>query len=115
MNNPQIAPILPPELIDAIISEVDSKQALLNLRLTSKSFREMATPHAFRTFDIPMKSNAAKLVAEFLEAPHLVKFVHKLRVNAQEGTKAFWDVIKDTEGNDVVMHPNLDEREGEPS
>ncbi|KAJ3499166.1 hypothetical protein NLJ89_g10129 [Agrocybe chaxingu] len=113
MNNPQaqvrITPLMPPELINAIISEVDSKQALLNLRLTSKLFREMVTPPAFRTFDIPMKSNATKLVADFLEAPHLVKFVHELRVNAQEGTKAFGDVIKDREGNDVVLYPDLDE------
>ncbi|KAJ3511586.1 hypothetical protein NLJ89_g4013 [Agrocybe chaxingu] len=105
MNDPQDIALPPPELVDAIIREVDSKQALLNLRLTCKSFHEIATPYAFHTFDIPMKSNAKSLVIDFLEAPDLVKYVRKLRVNAQEGTKVFWDVVKDEEGNELVLYP----------
>ncbi|CAA7262823.1 unnamed protein product [Cyclocybe aegerita] len=111
MNNPQIAPLLPPELINAIISEVDSKQVLLNLRLTSKTFSEIATPHAFRTFDVPMKSNAKRLAMEFWEALDLVRHVQEVRLNAPDGTEGFWDVVKDDEGNDVLQLPLTSEWE----
>ncbi|CAA7262825.1 unnamed protein product [Cyclocybe aegerita] len=57
-----------------------------------------------------MKSNAKSLVMDFLKAPDLVKCVRKLRVNAQEGTKAFWDVVKDEEGNEVVLYPELNKK-----
>ncbi|KAJ3496380.1 hypothetical protein NLJ89_g10493 [Agrocybe chaxingu] len=72
------------KLLDAIFSEIDSKQTLSNLRLTSKVFREIATPYAFRTFDIPIFFNPKKFVVDFWEALDLAKHVQEVKLDTQD-------------------------------